>query len=155
MMVSRGAERMARPSQMAPRMQVQSAIASPPACGRVCAHLSCLVLHARTLRHLSQPAARRPFAPAAAPLSLAASQSLAGRCGDARSMGAPESARTCARRLGPLGRRRAHMPPSAATRYARSPRGRRRACGKRLIGVRRIGQRSGVPPGSGCWAHGH
>ena len=61
---------MARPSQMAPRMQVQSAIASPPACGRVCAHLSCLVLHARTLR-LSQPAwLRRPFAPAAAPLSL-------------------------------------------------------------------------------------
>jgi len=51
-------------------MQVQSDIASRPACGRVCAQLSCLVLRPRTLRHLSQPAARRPFAPAAAPLSL-------------------------------------------------------------------------------------
>ena len=39
MMVSRCAERMARPSHMAPRMQVQSAIASRPACGRVCAQL--------------------------------------------------------------------------------------------------------------------
>ena len=56
MMVSRCAERMARPSHMAPRMQVQSAIASRPACGRVCAQLSCLVLHARTLRPpLNQP----------------------------------------------------------------------------------------------------
>jgi hypothetical protein len=56
MMVSRGAERMSRPSQMEPRMQVQSAIASRPACSRVCAQLSCLVLHARTLRPpLNQP----------------------------------------------------------------------------------------------------
>ena len=70
MMMTRRSERMARPLQMTAGMQVQSAIASRPAYGRVCAQLSCLILHARTLQHLSQPAARRPFAPTAAPLSL-------------------------------------------------------------------------------------
>ena len=70
MMMTRRSERMARPLQMTAGMQVQSAIASRPAYGRVCAQLSCLILHALTLQHLSQPAARRPFAPTAAPLSL-------------------------------------------------------------------------------------
>ena len=70
MMMTRRSERMARPLQMTAGMQVQSAIASRPAYGRVRAQLSCLILHARTLQHLSQPAARRPFAPTAAPLSL-------------------------------------------------------------------------------------
>ena len=160
MMVSRGAERMSRPSQMEPRMQVQSAIASRPACGRVCAQLSCLVLHARTLRHLSQPAARRPFAPAAAPLSLAASQSLAGRCGHARSMGAPESARTCARRLGPLGRRAYAAPlPRPGMRRHREVAGARMASGwsgsgesasERLLDSRTLMERGAVVPQELC-----
>ena len=85
----------------------------------------------------------------------AASQSLAGRCGHARSTGAPESARTCARRLGPLGRRRAHAalfrdPVRAVA--ARSP----RADGKRLVGLRRIGQRAvaGFAGTDGAWCRG-
>ena len=101
---------------------------------------------------LSQPAwLRRPFAPAAAPLSLLPRNRWQ----------AAAATRARRARRNPRARARggwAHwggdelMPPPAATRYARSPRGRRRACGKRLVGVRRIGQRSGVPPGSGCWA---
>ena len=70
MMMTRRSERMARPLQMTAGMQVQSAIASRPAYGRVCAQLSCMILHALTLQHLSQPAARRPFAPTAAPRLL-------------------------------------------------------------------------------------
>ena len=48
MMLTRRAERMARPWQMASGMQVQSTVASAPACGRVCMQLSCLILHERT-----------------------------------------------------------------------------------------------------------
>ena len=48
MMLTRRAERMARPWQMASGMQVQSTVASVPTCGRVCMQLSCLVLHACT-----------------------------------------------------------------------------------------------------------
>ena len=46
--MTRRSERIARPSQMAPGMQVQSTIASAPACGRVCTQLSCPILHVRT-----------------------------------------------------------------------------------------------------------
>ena len=74
-------------------MQVQSAIASRPAYGRVCAQLSCLILHARTLQHLSlnEPHAVRPHCCTAV---TAASQPPAGQCGNAHSMGAPKSACT-------------------------------------------------------------
>ena len=47
MMMTRRSERMARPLQMTAGMQVHSAIASRPAYGRVCAQISCLILHAR------------------------------------------------------------------------------------------------------------
>ena len=156
MLVSRGAERMARPSQIAPRMQVQSAIASPPACGRVCAQLSCLVLHARTLRPPLSTSRAADVRPRRCTAVTAASQSLAGRCGHARSTGAPESARTGARRLGPLGRRQAHAALFRDPVHAVAARSPRADHGKRLVGLRQIGQRApaGFAGTDGAWCRG-
>ena len=60
-MVSRCAERMARPSHMAPRMQVKSAIASRPSYGRVCAQLlpGTARTHAAALQARAELGARR------------------------------------------------------------------------------------------------
>ena len=89
MMMTRRSERMSRPSRMAPGMQVQSAIALAPACGRVCTRLSCLILHAPRLASAS-PAARRPFTPTCCAADTAISQPPAGPCANARSTVAPE-----------------------------------------------------------------
>ena len=89
MVMTRRSERMSRPSRMAPGMQVQSAIALAPACGRVCTRLSCLILHAPRLASAS-PAARRPFAPTCCAADTAISQPTAGPCANARSTVAPE-----------------------------------------------------------------
>ena len=147
MMVRRGAERMARPSQMAPRMQVQSAIASPPACGRVCAHLSCLVLHARTLRPpLNQPRGGRSPPPLhRCPCCLA----IAGRPLRPGALDGRARIRAHVRAaVGPIG---------AATSLCRplprpGTRGRREVAAR---GWQAAGRGQANRPESGCWIRGH
>ena len=94
-MMTRRAERMARPSQMAPGMQVQSTVASAPACGRVCTQLSFLILHSRAALRLPTSCAATVH-PRCCAADTAVSQPPAGHCVNARSTVAPEFARTCA-----------------------------------------------------------
>lgn len=105
MMMTRRSERMSRPSRMAPGMQVQSAIASAPACGRVCTQLSCLILHAPRLASTT-PAAQRPFTPACCAADTAASQPSAGHCVSMRARRVRRNPRARAPRTGPIGARR-------------------------------------------------
>ena len=116
MMMTRRSERMARPLQMTAGMQVQSAIASRLAYGRVCAQLSCMILHALTLQHLSQPAQRGGRSP---PLlhrchcCLVVARRPVRQCAfDGR----PESCVHARLKVGPL---RRLLPHCSATRYAR------------------------------------